>query len=611
MADMGVRDQSTHSWQPPPGLFTADDFFPGAELQLAHAPGQTFILMRGDGFTQSYLAARDAQGGQAPARDVYVPDNKAPVPSLPLEGDSGSPPTPGGSSLGDEVDKLVPPAVQQSCLVLAKVLAGVMASAQNVVRQSDRNDRGFAPKAVMAQVLARYGCREPACSPHIVDDVLSAFVIGTGAECLARERAIENARSTKHAMYRPTTPAADAARSARQALVPAGSPQSSRSPNLSDESPLRGPELVDFLSARFADEPMVDYAKVFAAVRAVAERQQVLQPRLDKLISQLRTAMLSSRLHLRRIFRDLDVAGNGTVTFSEMRNLLLRHHLDIGMNDAQVRALMARFPPAPGGLAVDAHGEPCISWRGFVETILGAQTLAPGEIDGILDFVRGVHDNEAANGVGGTRVWPEVYPHVNQVSSWGADMNLAAFGVRAGRPATAAAAPAAPAAGPPPPEPQRAGFPKHEPRPASTSAAAPVVALLGAPELPASRPRTAPAGVADPRPAPERALLDVVEALSTSAKGVEVLRRMRSTFGQRRLELFKALSLFDTQHKRSLTAESFVNAVVSAGLRLTVVQKAELVKEVCRLAGGSTGLVPPPNDVHLDYGKFIDTLFEE
>ncbi len=131
-----------------------------------------------------------------------------------------------------------------------------------------------------------------------------------------------------------------------------------------------------------------------------------------------------------------------------------------------------------------------------------------------------------------------------------------------------------------------------------------------APELPISRPRTAPAGSADPRPPPQRPVLDVVEALSSTQKGAKVLERMRDVFGTRRTELFRALSLYDTGRKHALTAQSFVAAIVSAGLRLSTTQSAELIHEICKLAGGNTGLVPPATDVWIDYNTFLDTLYE-
>jgi len=113
----------------------------------------------------------------------------------------------------------------------------------------------------------------------------------------------------------------------------------------------------------------------------------------------------------------------------------------------------------------------------------------------------------------------------------------------------------------------------------------------------------------DPRPAPEHAVLDVVEALSGSAMGKSVLQRMRDVFGTKRLELFRALSLYDTTRKHVLSVHSFVAAVVSAGLRLSTTQAADLTREICRMAGGNTGLIPPATDVFVDYNAFLDTLY--
>jgi hypothetical protein len=63
---------------------TADDFRAGALVALHHLPGVVFVLGRPDGFTEQWLAARAASHGDgaADARDVYVPDSKAPIPSL-------------------------------------------------------------------------------------------------------------------------------------------------------------------------------------------------------------------------------------------------------------------------------------------------------------------------------------------------------------------------------------------------------------------------------------------------------------------------------------------------------------------------------------------------
>ena len=162
----------------------------------------------------------------------------------------------------------------------------------------------------------------------------------------AAEMARENAKSTKHA--RPG--------SRGELSVPGGSPFStgrtlSRTPAGYAEAiekttgtshdglldPLAGPRLTDYGARAFYAEPMIDYAALFKTVRDAVIRQQGLQPRLDKLMPQLRAALLSSRTHLRKVFRDLDTTGKGVISFKEFRHLLLRHQLDVGLNDAQVR----------------------------------------------------------------------------------------------------------------------------------------------------------------------------------------------------------------------------------------------------------------------------------
>lgn len=119
--------------------------------------------------------------------------------------------------------------------------------------------------------------------------------------------------------------------------------------------------------------------------------------------------------------------------------MLTRHHLDVGLNDAQIRSVMLRFPTTSHEAATKAgagQGEPCLDWRGFVEAMVDARTLAPGELETILDFIRGVHDvgydsQAARGGVGGTRTTPQVFPHVNQVTSWSAQgMDLRPYGIK-------------------------------------------------------------------------------------------------------------------------------------------------------------------------------------
>ncbi len=105
-----------------------------------------------------------------------MPDSKAPVPSLPLEG-----------MAAPQSDST---AHVEACLTFAKVLAGVAASAQEVIRQSDKGRRGWAPRSVVASALAKYGCAPPAVPADIVEYMLDFHTIGTGSElmCVRRRR---------------------------------------------------------------------------------------------------------------------------------------------------------------------------------------------------------------------------------------------------------------------------------------------------------------------------------------------------------------------------------------------------------------------------------------
>lgn len=599
-ADLGVRDPMVHAYEPPHRFFKAEDFYVGAVIQLAHAPGQAFIMGRPDGFTKHFLDAKAAQGVTDP-RDVFVAESKHPVPALPLEGVAAD-----TAKGGVHTDQL-----HEDCLVLGKIFAGVLASVQEVVKQSDKASRGFAPVTVVKAAMARYGAVPPVCDEAVIERVTSAFVIGTGAELVAKEREKENARSTKHGHRRPPGGSPDTSELEASAVKEASML----------EDPLTGPHLTDFGKTAYASTAMVDYTALFEAIRSSAAAQQILQPRLDKLVSQLRAALLSSRSHLRKVMRDLDVTGLGIITFAEFRKLLMRHHLDIGLSDAQIRALMSRFPAADAVAAAEAgETEPALSWRGFVEAMLDAKTLAPGEIDGFLDFVRGIHDRTAVKGVGGTRMLPENYPHLNKVSAWSPDMDLSRFGIY-DRPATAsaaatvsAAAPAAPPARPataPAPAPAPAAAPPAAPAPpaASTRGHASTLSVGIAPEMSTRAAATVRPGGADIRPPPAAGTLDAVAALSSTEAGVGLLQRMRTVFGPKRLDVFRALALYDTARRHVLSVPSFLAALVSAGLKLTSSQVLGLSAALCQAAAAGTGRVPVPQDVFVDYESFLEDLF--
>ena len=652
-ADLGIRDPLTHAFEAPPPVFSPADFYAGASIQMHHLPGLVFILGRPDGFTAAYLASRaaaQAAGSPSDARNVLVADTANPAPSLPLER-AGAPPADAASTASP------PGSYPHSCLLLARLLAGVMASAEQVCRQADKGARGYAPRGVVAQVLAGYGVSPASCPPAALDAVLDAHTIGTGESLMAAERAAESARSRVHARRGPAalppplpahtpaggsplsssgrsmprTPAGEAAALSRTVLHTVH--------GLSD--PFAGPHLTDFGAAAFGAADMVDYPALFRALEEAVVGQQSLQPRMEKVLPQLRAALLSSREHLRRCFRDLNCAGEGVVTFREFRHLLLRHQLDVGMNDASVRELMRRFPaasPAP----TDATGEPQLCYKGFVEALLDASTLAPGEMEHFWDFVRGVHNREPES-VGGTFTVPQVFPHVNKVSSWGPSMDLSRFDAGLGetRYSPKAPMPLSPSRGsssesfsssggggakaaPPPPPPPPSG-------PASASASAsslgafqaqlptsPLDASLAfrpaaptaAPPPPPPRAAMAPSATSsDPRPAPAQACVDVYAALSAGAEGAALLERLRAAFGTRRLELYRALTLYDTRRTRTLGARAFLDALVSAGLRLSTAQTASLTRTLCQAASVGGRTIPHPQDVNVDYNTVLEQIF--
>ena len=652
-ADLGIRDPLTHAFEAPPPVFAPADFYEGASIQMHHLPGLVFVLGRPDGFTAAYLASRaaaQAAGSPSDARNVYVADTANPVPSLPLER-TGAPPA--TAATASTTTSSPPGSYPHSCLLLARLLCGVSASAETVCRQADKGARGYAPRGVVAQVLAGYGVSPASCPQEALDAVLDAHTIGTGESLMAAERAAECARSRVHARRGPAalppplpahTPAGGSPLSSSgrsMPRTPAGEAAAlSRTvlhtvQGLSD--PFAGPHLTDFGAAAFGAADMVDYPALFRALEEAVVAQQSLQPRMEKVLPQLRAALLSSREHLRRCFRDLNCAGTGVVTFREFRHLLLRHQLDVGMNDASVRELMRRFPPASPA-PMDATGEPQLCYKGFVEALLDASTLAPGEMEHFWDFVRGVH-NRAPESVGGTFTVPQVFPHVNKVSSWGPSMDLSRFeaGLGETRYSPKAPVPLSPSRGsenfassggakaaPPPSGPASASatasgaFAAHAgafqaaqlPTSPLNASLAPRPAGTAAPPPPPPRPAMAPSATSsDPRPAPAQACVDVYAALSAGAEGAALLERLRAAFGTRRLELYRALTLYDTRRTRTLGARAFLDALVSAGLRLSTAQTASLTRTLCQAAGAGGRTVPHPQDVNVDYNTFLDQIF--
>lgn len=283
--------------------------------------------------------------------------------------------------------------------------------------------------------------------------------------------------------------------------------------------------------------------------------------------------------------------------------------------------------------------------RALEQSLLDAGTLSPQELDRFLGFVKGIHDS-APEGVGTTHVWPEVFPHANAVSHWEAgehDLEPFLRAVRAGEPSPAVLAMAAGGgrgARPPPTPSGQRGQPLQG---ASTSGSPTVVLPLAPPRTapaataklgvaprtqaapvdaapPAPRPQTAPAPQRAP-PAPQpvpitrTGCVDPVIALGAKddAEGAAFLSAMRGAFAHRRFELFRALSLYDTARRHSLSGAAFVSALVSAGLKLNPVQADALRRRLAEAAPAQLPnlfrVTPHPEDVSIDYASFTDRLF--
>lgn len=128
--------------------------------------------------------------------------------------------------------------------------------------------------------------------------------------------------------------------------------------------------------------------------------------------------------------------------------------------------------------------------------------------------------------------------------------------------------------------------------------------------LPGARPNTAPAASLDPRAPPAHPVVDVVDALAATERGAALLERVRATFGTRRLDLYRALTLYDTRRTGTLAVRAFLDALVSAGLKLTMGGVQELTRTLTA-AAAAPGARAAPNalDVAVNYNAFLEGAF--
>ena len=109
----------------------------------------------------------------------------------------------------------------------------------------------------------------------------------------------------------------------------------------------------------------------------------------------------------------------GGITHAEFRGLLRRHHLDVGFEEEDVAAIMERFPSQEGGSTLAGDRNATVSWRGFIETLLGADdgVVEPQEVEEYVRLVQGI-GRPLEEGAGTA---PEVYQHRPRGSAWGVD----------------------------------------------------------------------------------------------------------------------------------------------------------------------------------------------
>ena len=156
----------------------------------------------------------------------------------------------------------------------------------------------------------------------------------------------------------------------------------------------------------------VQYVRMVGALRDANESAAGRQTALSKVLDQLRSALTSSRQHLRHACRNLGLACPGAVTPDEFWSLLRTHHLDIGLTREEVVSLMHRFPPATRSDAPEGS----IDWTGFLRYGVLHDPADSAELERLQQVVEGVHDSLKGAGTA-----PEVRQHPPRGSAWGPD----------------------------------------------------------------------------------------------------------------------------------------------------------------------------------------------
>ncbi len=403
--------------------------------------------------------------------------------------------------------------LQQARKALLCVLSGCMDSARVVCKQAESRVQGAAHASTVRRALRQYGALPPMVTDEQIDLVIEAHTIQLSS-------------------------------------VKAGSIP---------------PEAVG----------LVDFEGLFAALEKQQEGLQAQAWSDDKLLGQLRYALLSSRTHLRSVFRNLGVEVEGAITAAEFRRMLRRHNLDLGMNDEQLARAMSIFPKAD---EVEGAPESAISLRGFVALLVDAHTLPPGAFEDFLVVVMGVRAPLVGAGMA-----PEVYSHVNKRALW----------AESAPSVDAAAAPSAPLDT----SVEATGEESSVSRDPASSAT---------PSRRSGSERSSPRDAhVSPSKDPAPATTYLASFRSTRlARGdsnpASLLDRMASFFQFKRSNLLNVMGLYDTSSSGSMRLTSLVSALESAGFEMTPIEQQAFISAMTP-AADAKGFV--------QYREFVKQLF--
>jgi len=397
---------------------------------------------------------------------------------------------------------------------LARCLSGCAASVRRSMLARDRADAGLVTVAAAAEVLAAYGACPPDTSAADVSAVLAA-----------------------HATDGPDGRAA-----------------------------VRWPQLCD---AIVAEQRSAAAAGLTAAEGAPDEGARIEQ--------QLRSAVLSSRKHLRRCFRELGRDCPGAITPTEFRGLLRRHHLDLGLTGDDVGAAMDRYPAADAdevraeaaarGVEAPAVPRGSVSWRGFLWTlaggISGAASVSPDEVAELENIVRGI-TRGLEHGAGTA---PEHFPHPPRASAWGRPRVAWADGTGDGWTARDVTEEEAVTVRDP-------SAPRSE---AGTDAPPPGAPAMEVEDVDAWRledasRRSSPRDASPEPSTPDRDAADAdagaASAPEASSARADVIASLRRFFRGRSWDLHRTMRLYDPSVRGVVSGRALASALVSAGYEL-------------------------------------------